>query len=391
VTPTPAFEPGSAGNIAREVSEARELIPRWEVPLSLLDEYELSVALYRRYGERPPFPLSERGALRALDLWPEEGLAHPDPVTQAAEAAALYFPEEGQLYLRKDWTGSDEVRRALVAYGYAQALPDQYGDLARLEESSSLDRALALKALAYGDALISLWRYADAEPGTPQARELLELVAEATLPPWRNADDTLARLTRMPLLLGRDFALSRYEAGGLAALDEVLRRPPRSTEQLLHPEHYAESATLTPFDPLPVELEGSWQLTATETVGEALMGFALANWAAQADITEPVDVEGWDGDLLQSWSGPQGARVQLWQTAWDSGREASEFAAQMRNLLPTRLRGRAFDTTAPAGLPRGQWWAGRRGAAFLHREADRVWLVWGTDVGAVEAVGGSLP
>jgi len=389
ISPTPYFETARAGEISREVAEARGLMPRWETPLTMVDTHEMSVILYRRYQARIPFPLSERETLQAVGLWPGMDV-QPDPVAQAQIATALYFPEEGQLYIKRDVTDLDTLETR-IAYGYALALPDQYGDLARLrDEPSSLDRQIALDALAAGDACIAILRYAGIEPGTTAAATLLDAIADSTLPLWRTESPDLDRLARLPMEIGCDFATARYEAGGLEALNEAIRRPPRATEQLLHPEQYESWQSLKAFDPISVSLGTQWTLTHTETVGEAMMAFTLSEWGPETFTTT---LDGWNGDLLQVWKGPESAETVLWQTAWDSDNQATTFEWQMREVLPSRVRELIQNqgTAPPEGLPPGKWWAGRWGSAFLRRYRNQVWLVWGNDLDAVKTIGAELP
>ncbi len=381
VTPTPFFATGEAGEIARQVAAAREVLPRWETPLTFVDTYDLSVILYRYYRQTPPFPLSTRRTLTALDLWPAVEV-ETDPVAQAETIAAIYLPEERQLYLRRDWENSFRKMRSQAAYGYARALPEQYGDLARLRaEATTFDQRLALDAAALGDALVTFWRYAEVAPGSPGAEALLGLLEPAILPLWRESSPELEALTRLSLELGRDFAVARYEALGLSALDTVLRQPPRTTEQLLHPLAYEVHGDFTALAPLEPALDAGWTLTHTGMVGQALMRYTLEAWG---DETMTTTVEGWDGDLLQVWAGPEGAKVVLWQTAWDEKYEAFGFEAQLPERLPARVPGYVRESQRPAAIPPGTWWEGRNGAAFAYRYQDRVWLVWGDDAGAVE-------
>ncbi len=392
-TPTPFFETADAGLIARDVAAARGVLPRWEVPLTLIDNYDFSIVLYRRYVARPPFPLSDRLLLQSLGLWPAEGGdIQPDVVIQAQRAAALYFPEDAELYLRRDWQGSIAQQRLLVAYGFAHALADQYSDLARLQaESTSFDRRLALAALAEGDALIALWRYAGLEPGSAAADTFLAELTPATLPSWRGADVALVeRLARLPLELGRDYALAIYEAEGLAGLDAALRRPPRTTAQILQP--MLPVGAVSGVEPVSPALKKGWAITLTESVGAALTGITLDEWNyhANPELTAAIAAT-WNGDLLQAWQGPAGESVQLWQIVWNSSQQTVAFFSLMRELLPGRIAGPIEDTIAPAKLPAGRWWSGPAGAAFLRREGNRVWLVWGDDVAMVEAAAATLP
>jgi len=378
-TPTPFFATGQAGAISREIAAARELLPRWETPLTFVNTYDLSVVLYRRYQENPPFPLSAQLTLQTLGLWPA-GKPELDPVKQAQKVAALYSPTDEQIYLRRDWTGPVEAVADQVAYGYAQALPEQHGNLPRLrEEPGSLDRRLALEAVAAGDAWVTFSRYSGRAVTAAPPQTLLD-----TLPVWSENTSLSAQLGQLPWQIGQRFAATLSQTEGFAALDEVLRRPPRTTEQLLHPAEYQKYGDFVAFEPLEPAVSNGWLLAHTETVGQAVMRFTLEQWS-NTPLTTTV-VEGWNGDLLQLWQGPQGKKVVLWQTAWDSRLQAIDFEQQAAALLPQQVRNLTAERARPEGLPAGKWWANRWGAAFVYRYFDRVWLVWGDDAALVAEV-----
>lgn len=387
-TPTPYFTISMAGTLAREVAVARGLLSRWETPLTPVDVYDLSVVLYRRYRAAPPFPLSAQALLEILELWPQDFDAAPDPVAQAQLAPALYFSDEAQLYVRRDWPGEVDAIRTMVAYSYARALADQYGNFARLQaESSSLDRRLALEALAQGDALLALWLHAGVAPGSPEAEALADTIAAVTLPQWRASAPVLERLARLPLTLGSAFAVAQFQTGGAPAMDEAIRRPARATRQLLEPETYAAWTPQLVFDPLIVALGRNWVVGRTETVGAALMTFTFVEWSGN---TLTPTLIGWSHDLLQTWDGPEAQRVILWQTAWDSTAQASAIYEMLIPLAAARLPGEVTTTLRPGGVNWGRWWAGEAGAVYLSRAANRVWLLWGADIAAVETVARAL-
>lgn len=387
-TPTPGFTIPMAGTLAREVAAARGLISRWETPLTPVDAYDLSVVLYRRLQTSAPFPLSEQQLFEVLGIWPNDVEVALDPVAQAQLAPALYFPDEAQLYVRRDWAGTESTIRNIVAFSYARALADQYGNFTRLQaESSSLDRRLALEALAQGDAVLSLWLFAGVTPGSREADTLTAEVFAATSPKWRTPVPVLDRLVRLPLTLGSTFAASQVSQGGTAAMDEAIRRPARATRQLLEPKVYATWSAQVVFDPLEVSLGRNWVASPGETVGVALMDFVLAEWSG-ATVTPTL--VGWSHDLLQTWEGPEGQRVALWQTGWDSTSEATTVFETLVPLAPTRLSGSVTRTLRPEGVNWGRWWANPEGAVYLYRETNRVWLLWGNDVAAVETIARAL-
>jgi hypothetical protein len=179
------------------------------------------------------------------------------------------------------------------------------------------------------------------------------------------------------------------EYGGLQALDEVILRPPRSTEQIMHIDRYLdgdEPRVLTPLEP---QLGRDWTLQASDTLGEALTGFILNDWSTGQYSYEAV--ENWGGDLLQVWDAEDSSKLAVWQLIWDTSPAAVDFYGIMLDLMPRPLlRGIVRDTTPSAGLPRGRWWAGAQGAVFLYRRANRITLIWGSNDTAVEAVATEL-
>ena len=406
-TPIPTFDPAEAGAIAAEVAEARGVIQRWSTPLTLIDRAELLKLLTAHYQAHPPLALEIRTTLDLLEMWhweetaPETGAtseAAPardnltiDTFTQANYLGAWYVPPEGQIYLRRDWRRDLAMLRHQLAYAYARAIPEQYGELSRLNrETVTLDHRIALQAVAEGDALVSLWRYAGLEPGSAEAEALTEEVMRALMPRWQPRDPLLADLSRLTFDLGQTFAAAQYQTGGIAALDAALIRPPRSTEQMLHPTHYQDNEEPLVLTPLTPDLGRDWVEIHTETVGEALLGLTLLEWS-NGEIGAAATTN-WGGDLLQGWEGSEGTRVVLWQTAWDTGGDAARFYGDALSALPGPLvAGRIQDTTAPASLPQGRWWANETEALFLSRSSSRVVLVWGAPPDAVERAALALP
>ncbi len=258
-----------------------------------------------------------------------------------------------------------------------------------IAEAPSLDRRLALSAVMDGDALLTLWLYAGADFDSPRAADLAEIVSAANSPAWKQNEPVFDTLMRLPLTLGGPFAAAMVENGGLEALDDVIVRPPRSTEQILHIDRYLDGDEPQVLTPVELQLQSSWTLQVTETLGEALIGLTMADWSLNQ--FSPQVAENWGGDLLQVWDTDDGSHLALWQLVWDSSADAALFYGNLLELLPSPfLRGIVRDTTPASGLPRGRWWAGGQGAVFIHRQANRIVLIWGNDTAVVETAAAAL-
>lgn len=388
-TATPAFDISSAGIVAGEVADARQFAVRWGTPLTVVDDTGMAGAIYRHFRRFAPVVLREKLVLEALNLWLWDPL-RLDVVTQSERAAAFYAPAAEELYLRRDWDGSLETLETQLAYGYARPLPDQHGDLvALIDAAPSLDRRLALAAVAEGDALVSTLLYRGITPGEAGTDAVYEEISRAICPLWQAEDALLDALSCLSFRLGAAFAIAQYQSGGVQALDEVILRPPRSTEQLLDHTRYVASEEPLVLVPLDVDLGGDWILTATETLGQAFIEIVLSEWSHSL-AGEDVAVD-WGGDVLQVWQGPDGDALSAWQIEWDDSFAAARFRAALVEVLPRALvPGLIRDTTAPVSLPRGRWWSGRQGSVFLYGRANTIWLIWGTDTAAIEMVGAGL-
>ncbi len=401
-TPPPATEEAAAfdvfraGVIAQRVADARESRTRWGTPLTVVDQTGMARVLYAHYEENPPLAMRLQPVLEALNLWDGDSL-RLDVVGQAEETAALYVPELEELYLRRDWDGSIDTLELQLAYGYARALPDQFGDLSTLlDGATSLDLQIALAAVAEGEAMVSVWLLKDVVPSDPSAlsadaESLRNSVAPVVCPRWQEPDPWVDELSCLAFDVGVPFVTAQYQAGGVEAMDEIVLRPPRSTEQLLHPERYAASDEPHVIAPLEPRLGADWRLQVSETLGEALMSRVLAAWGREEAPEAPAPA--WGGDLLQVWETQEDDpsardRVAVWQIDLDDVRAALRFASELQELLPQALfDGRVMRSDVPESLIGGHWWAGRAGAVTLQRRANQVRLVWGSNPDVVEYVG----
>ena len=126
------------------------------------------------------------------------------------------------------------------------------------------------------------------------------------------------------------------------AIDEVWRRPPASTEQVLHPEKYERGEK--PDDVasrLPDQAFARWPILYRDTVGE---------WGIRAFLERTGDpyraeraAAGWGGDLALLVRAPSGDATDdapeavagaaagtfvAWITTWDDDTDAEDFAAE---------------------------------------------------------------
>lgn len=365
--------------IAHQVETIRGLYPRAEVPLSFLDEREMTMLLRRLYVERGPkarlFPYIVLGLL-------------PDaPISiRTHQVAGVYAPEQEQLYVATDRRESSVDDQALLAHAYTHALQDQHFDLGAMDaRATTTDATLAVQALVEGDATILAALYHYENLATADWEHLTELILQAEQPDYGEELDRVeawARLQRFPYWEGRQFTSALFQAGGWEAINRAYTDPPRSTEQVLHLERYLEERDVPAGVVVPdisAVLGEGWTMPLQDVLGEFVIGLYL-------DETLPGEMawqaaNGWDGDTFVVWEHEDGRRVLVWRTVWDSTAEAAEFEHALVALIPQRfLPARPVDP--PTGLT-GLWWETGSGAVYVYRVARYVTFVQAPDVNAL--------
>lgn len=395
-SPTPAPEEGLRSQvqaarlfdqIAHQVETLRGLSPCAEVPLSFLDEREMTMLLRRLYAERGP----EAKLLPYTVL----GLLPDVPISiHAYQVAGVYVPEQGQLYVATGQQESSADDQALLAQAYTHALQDQHFDLGAMDaRAATTDATLAVQSLVAGDAtlLTALYRYEDL--AMADWERLTELVLQAEQPGYGGGLDRVeawVRLQRFPYWEGRQFADALFQAGGWEAVNRAYTDPPRSAEQVLHPERYLEERDVPAGVVVPdlsVVLGEGWTMLLRDTLGEFVTGLYLDETLPGETAWQAAD--GWDGDTFVAWEHEDGRRVLVWRIIWDSTAEAAEFERALIALIPQRyLPARPVDP--PGGLA-GLWWETNAGAVYVYRVARYVIYVQARDVNTLTNVVEVLP
>jgi hypothetical protein len=238
----------------------------------------------------------------------------------------------------------------VLAHEHAHALQDQHYDLETRMDHLEGDEYAALEALVEGEATIVMYVWAVKRLSLAdwdEIEEPEELEVPSDYVPLESMPTILWRTGEFPYVDGAAFVYRFWEPGGWDAVEDMWEAPPVSTEQVMHPERYPHDV------PDPVELPdlaarlGSDWSTATElTMGELQTSVLLAG-GEDWDHGEEDDIfvfptsanaraaEGWGGDRLAHLEGPDGAWAIVWQTTWDTARDASEFEDAMFDILGT--------------------------------------------------------
>ena len=273
--------------------------------------------------------------LKGLGLLPADASLRDLYVKMLGEqVAGLYSPDDKALYVVSRSGKLGPAEKTTFAHEYTHALQDQNFDLSslKLDEVGEGDRGTARLALVEGDAtlVMTYWQIQHLSP-----QELLQLVGESLNP------EVTGSLTEMPKVLqesllfpytaGLTFVQMLQATGGWDAVNAAFTNAPASTEQVMHPEKYLSHEApvdVTLPEDLAAKMGSGWSKGLEDTLGE----FQLKVWldqvkAANGAPSADQAAAGWGGDRVMLLDGPPGARAIALKTAWDTPKDAQEFAA----------------------------------------------------------------
>jgi hypothetical protein len=237
--------------------------------------------------------INTAGALQALGLWPP-GVDPIETIREfdAVASGGFYDPETATMVVRG--TSITPLLRSILVHELAHALDDQHFDIDRPElEDRSDEAGFAFHSVVEGSAE----RIEAAYRETMTEEERAEAEAE------EQAIGAAIDITEIPPILllqqafayeqGADFVDAIHDAGGNAAVDRALRRPPTTSETILEPESWPPG-------------EESERVPVPEADAEPLEDGVLGQFLLHL-LTNPTDPDGpvrpeWDGDNAVVWA-----------------------------------------------------------------------------------------
>jgi hypothetical protein len=367
LTPLPPALDRHMGELVRAAEHFRGLRLERPVPRGAIDPAALRKAMSDDLGEElPPAKMAAvETALKAFGFIPETmSLAVYYPELLSSQTAGFYDAKRKYLAIvrrpgslldgkRRAPAGDGPARRmddAVMVHELTHAIQDQHFNLEKLTAADPLlDASLADTALAEGDATLTMLDFITGTrvEASPEIAHNLErslgdprqlLAAAASDPAARQMAEAPAWL-RDTLLFsysqGFTFCMDVRRHGGQKLLDYAFRTdPPRSTEQVLHPEKWygrRDDPIAIVWPDLESDLAG-WRRAALGEVGEEGIRILL-DQALHDQRRADAAAAGWGGDRFAVYERP-GQRLLAWITDWDTETDAQEFQDATAALGP---------------------------------------------------------
>ncbi|MEZ4360392.1 MAG: hypothetical protein R3B48_09440 [Kofleriaceae bacterium] len=354
--------------LAAELAKSRGLPLRRRIAKDAVDVAELQrrLAALLAEGEHATQLAREERLLKHWGLIPREldyRAALMELLTR--QVAGYYDPKRRRLTLATNATdvGDESWAEAVLVHELQHGLQDQafalqkYGELVPGED----DAANAREAVTEGDAtaVMIAWRMrgavAWADPVT--ARAIAESFDEGSEDGLRATPLAVREHLVFPYRAGFAFAADRYRRGGWRALDAAFRRPPRSTEQILHPELYERDERPSVVPPLQRLAALPQAALLDETVwGELDVGIFLRSHGVAA-TEAALAAAGWNGDRVTVFALPGDRQLGIVRLACDTEADAHEALEALERALDAWILGAAVERARARSS-----WLDRRGA-----------------------------
>jgi hypothetical protein len=322
--------------------------------------------------------------------------------TMVSQAAAYYDPATKKFFVVMA-PDNDMMLDTISAHELTHALQDANFDLKKyLPPTLDDDAGIARKFVVEGDATFAMIAYLAAEAsggktlspammglmktqisnmasmsiedyGAMMKQQSASMVGmDADLKKSMESIGELPPIVIKPLIdsymKGAVVSMVAYEKGGWKGVDELYKKPPTSSEQVLHP---AEKLINKREEPKSVTLPAlpKGEELVKNVWGELQWQIYFEQWG----IKQPDASAGWGGDRYAVIKKEDGSLIGFIATTWDSAKDAKEFYDAYVASLAARFPG--ADTSKPeAGVARSD-----KGKVFVKLVGSNVFIVDGGD------------
>lgn len=300
------------------------------------------------------------------------------------QVAGMYDDESDKLYLiRHDGAAPQPAESVIVAHELTHALQDQYFDLEeiRLQLEDNDDMSLAFMAVVEGEATVAMMEYTIKERGANplgaffarKATNLLmghmdmvtKLMGGLAGEKLSKAPNIIRKQLLFPYARGLKFVRYGIGANDWQRMHDMLRKLPKSTEQIMHPSKYFgdepdwPTSVYTPA--VGLLLPGHWHRASRSVAGEMATKVILSEYPPPLGLPEDgapripfasAAALGWDGDEVNVYrdrSKPNDLLL-TWYSTWDSEKDAREFEQALSAWVEQR-----YPKAKPIEGKAGRW------------------------------------
>lgn len=318
--------------LQEEAAEIRDLGFKKQVKYSVVGKREVS-DIVKREIEKGFTGIDERVLKKFGFLNPDEEVLSRMTALYNEQVQGMYNEETNEMIMVEGIKLSGNIQKMFLVHELTHVLQDQNFNLKTLPlYSDNDDEALSALSLIEGDATLAMFEYYKINLKIYKIFWDLFSYLSVDQSKLYESPYYLRENLIFPYKWGTKFVTSIYIGSGWKGMDEVYKNPPKSTEEIMHPEKYLLDR------PLVVSIEEiihNWELLDTNTMGEFNTRVLLSIYLGEYESIIPS--QGWGGDKWQVWENKETGRLKvIWYTKWDTKKDADEFFDAFKKLLRKR-------------------------------------------------------
>ena len=255
-----------------------------------------------------------------------------------------YYDPQADHFVMAGWMPA-LFQTTIAVHELTHALQDQYYDLEKFmdPETMTTDELISRSALVEGDATavmidhsrMLLGQAGIAKEKNVQSFMMQNIIGVALMNGIGDVPPSLTNMLIFPYTSGLRFVHALLQKGGYGRIDAAFKRPPRSSEEILHPEKYFTSGASFRL----INEAALRQVLAPNTAALVYQD-VLGEFSISALLSAYIQDRGSVADAAQGWGGDRvgifeadGQRSVIWVSAWDSPKDAEQFATLYRQAL----------------------------------------------------------
>ncbi|HZB27149.1 MAG TPA: hypothetical protein VE282_01195 [Gemmatimonadales bacterium] len=307
---------------------------------ALRSRAQVRTYLLRKLDEELPSSklLGLETAYRLFGLLPDTLELRPLLLELYTEQVAGYYdPDSAMLFGVED---ADPAQlRVVIAHELVHALQGERIPLdSILEDKSNNDRLAAAQSVLEGQATLAGMKAlfppdidptSDPEFWSEYAKQVRG--GQASMPVLARAPLIVREALIFPYLAGAKF-MHWWESSPFRDTVPYGPRMPRSTEQILFPEHYARRDA-----PIALRFPSDSGVLYEDVLGEGEVHVLMARLRGAGEVSADSAI-GWGGDRYRVHRTPGGPAL-IWYVVWDDQRSAESFEKAYGDKLRTTSRG----------------------------------------------------
>ena len=360
--------------IAQRVAKIRGLPQKRPIQRGVMTKEQIRERLVQRIGEEYSAAelAGEELALKRMGLLP----ADTDYMQLVIEVltdqiAGFYDPAERRLYIA-GWStsGVDTMDEMLMAHEIDHALQDQHFDLRTFMKpgKKNSDEAVARQSLVEGDGTALMIEYVMRDLKVSpwdddQVVKMMESQAQASMGDMLdNAPLVLRKGLMFPYVRGLSFVASYRRNHPWSRIDEIFRKPPLSTEHILHPVKYENYEKPHQVTARTLQSLRGYQEVFSNINGELGFDILLRQHVADGEKDKAVGAKielaaaGWGGDRVAIYTPPRhdgkvAGTIGISYSVWDQAADAIEFFDMISDAMPSLSQGQKVPGNVPGKAP----------------------------------------